>query len=209
MSRGKLIILDGGEGAGKGTVLEELRKVFSSGEVTFTREPGGTLFAEEIRKEKILSNYGGSISPLEIFLWFWLARVDHCRQLIRPSLLSGKHVISDRYDSSTWAYQICAQENHDLAQDFWRMHEALSEKPYMYIYLDVEPVEGLRRAKGRGDINHFDGREIGFHSRVQQGFRQFLGMAKERGICTRIIDANRPLEEVVRESVAVVSTALA
>lgn len=209
MKRGKFIVIDGGEGAGKGTGLNRLKEVFSSDGVVFTREPGGTAFAEEIRREWILSDRVKDQDPLKTFLWFWLARIDHGRELIRPTLASGKHVISDRYDSSTWAYQICAQEHGGLSEDFWAMKESFSVPPHLYIYLDVDPVEGLRRARDRGERNHFDGRDIHFHSKVRTGFLQFLGKMKDFGTHVQVIDANRPIEAVVEETVAIVSTALA
>lgn len=208
MKKGRLIVFDGGEGAGKGTVLNEVKEVFKNDEVVFTREPGGTEFAEEIREKCILSSAAKDQDPVNTFLWFWLARIDHGRNLILPAIEQGKHVISDRYDSSTWAYQICAQDHQDLADDFWAMKGDFSVQPFLYIYLDVDPSEGLRRAKDRGERNHFDGRDIHFHSKVRAGFLQFLGKMKDRGVRTRIIDANRSIDEVVRDSVGVVCTAL-
>lgn len=209
MKPGKFIVIDGGEGAGKGTVLKSLKKELDQSSVVFTREPGGSEFAEEIRREWLLSDRVKDQDPVKTFLWFWLARIDHNRVLVRPSLASGKHVISDRYDSSTWAYQICAQGHRDLGDDFLRMKDMFSVCPHLYIYLDVDPVEGLRRAQGRGDLNHFDGRDIHFHSAVRTGFLQFMGKMSDQKIRTRIIDANKPLEEVVSEALAVVHTALA
>lgn len=208
MKRGRFIVFDGGEGSGKGSVLKRLREIYPN-DVIFTREPGGTPFAEEIRSKWLLSERGKTFSPLAHFIFFWVARAHHVLTLIEPALASGKHVISDRYDSSTWAYQICAQGHGDLAEVFWQMKEALSVMPDLYIYLDVDPHEGLRRAKERGELNHFDGRDINFHSAVRSGFLQFIGKMKDLGIPTLVIDANPPRDEVVEKAVAAVAEALA
>lgn len=210
MKRGKFIIIDGGEGAGKGTVLNKLKEVFQNdSQVIFTREPGGTEFAERIR-ELILSPEAEEASAATLFALFWASRSDHSHRKIGPSIKEGKHVICDRYDSSTWAYQLCAQGNESLVESFWAMREVCSPvKPDLYIYLDVDPYEGLRRAKERGDLNHFDGRNIAFHSKVRAGFLKFFAVMLDKGVRIRVIDANRSQEDVVSEAIAVVSTILA
>lgn len=200
MKRGRFIVIDGGEGAGKGTALRMLKVALPPDKVVFTREPGGSPFAEEIRNLILLSEKGNDADALTRFALFWAARADHGRATILPAISSGHHVISDRYDSSTWAYQICGQENASLKELFWSMREACSTvKPNLYIYMDVDPEEGLRRAKSRGEINHFETLSIDFHTRVRSGFLEFFSIINAQGTRTQIIDANRPLEEVVTQ----------
>ena len=222
MKDGRLIVFDGGEGAGKGTVLARLQKEFPPPEVLYTREPGGTPLAEDIRKI-LLSDDGGQMDPKTQFDLFWAARSDHLQHRIRPALFEGKHVICDRFDSSTFAYQICGHKNWPLKNIFWPMRAAHLDcmpAPF-YIYLDVDPEEGLRRAHGRGDENHFDNQALAFHTRVREGYREFLNLRSPLGhsplelaqidppIDGRIINANLPIDEVVENTIALVRILLA
>jgi dTMP kinase len=197
--RGKFIVVDGGEGSGKGTCLTELRKVLPDGTV-FTREPGGTLVSERIR-ELLKSDINSGSSALTNFLLFWAARSDLIENVIRPALAAGRNVVSDRYDMSTWAYQICGQQNADLQSLFLHIRHLISEdvQPDLYIYLDVLPEEGMRRTAGRGGQDHFDLRDIEFHRRVRAGYLDFV--KRYNGV---VINSNRPLEYVVRDFITTV-----
>lgn len=195
---GKFIVLDGGEGAGKGSVSNELRRVLSPDTTIFTREPGGSFFAEKIRK-LILSDDAESVDALTHFCLFWASRAEHIRVTINPALKSGKNVICDRYDVSTYAYQICGQENHDLEYLFsvMRQHYSKLAIPDLYLYLDIDPENGLARTKNRDENNHFDGRELPFHRLVRQGYFEFF---KNFECNSKIIDAEQPLSVVVEEA---------
>ncbi len=197
-SIGKFIVLDGGEGAGKGSVINELKRILSPATTIFTREPGGSLFAEKIR-DVIFDPEAKSADALTHFCLFWASRAEHIRTTINPALKSGKNVICDRYDVSTYAYQIWGQENHDLEYLFsvMRQHYSKLTIPDLYLYLDIDPEDGLERIKGRGDNNHFDGRELPFHRRVRQGYFKFFKNFERN---SKIIDAEQPLSVVVEEA---------
>lgn len=206
--QGNFIVLDGGEGAGKGTVLERLRAVFPPPKVLFTREPGGSIFGEEVRK-LILSDGGKRADAATMFLLFWAARIDHSYNTIKPAVASGKHVVSDRFDSSTWAYQVYAQENDELRDLFWSLREIMVPiKPALYLYLDVEPEIGLSRAKERGERNHFDERDIKFHTDVRDGFQDFLKLIEGK-THTAIVNASRPIDKVVSDVIKILKPFLA
>jgi dTMP kinase len=200
---GKFIVVDGGEGSGKGTVLAALKEVLPPEKNVFTREPGGTPRAEEIRSV-ILGSEGAS--ALTNFHLFCAARSDHLDHKIRPALSEGKNVICDRYDMSTFAYQIYGQQNHFLRGAFYNERELLGKlaRPDLYIYLDVDVVEGLKRVRGRREENHLDRAPIEFHERVRQGYLEFLKTHPHR-----VIDANRTMEAVKAEFIEVVQSALA
>jgi thymidylate kinase len=131
-------------------------------------------------------------------------------------------VISDRFDSSTFAYQICGHQNWALRNLFWPMRAAHLEytpSPF-YIYLDVDPEEGLRRAHGRGGENHFDNQTLAFHTRVRDGYHKFLSMGSsfhspldlekvDPHINGKIINANLPIDEVVKNTIDLVRSLLA
>ncbi len=196
---GTFIVIDGGEGTGTTTMskdavaaLEQLRIP-----ALWTREPGGSPYAEKIR-ELILSDDAKHADAETMFGLFWAARRDHLNQTVIPALKQGMVVISDRFDSSTWAYQICAQEQRQLIDLFWAMraHYLQGFIPDRYIILDVAPSIALARAKRRvGKQTHFDERELDFHNRVRDGFKEFTHVAPHR-----VIDAGEP-KEVVLEKV--------
>src|SRR5579864_4280814 len=105
MEKGKFIVLEGGEGAGKSTQLRVIKEILGD-DIVITREPGGSPYAEEIRNVILKSTNAGQADAKTHFALFWAARADHMKNTVLPALNAGKHVISDRFDSSTFAYQI-------------------------------------------------------------------------------------------------------
>ena len=101
--RGKLITLEGVDGAGKSThlvhVVEQLRA--HGHEVMVTREPGGTPLAERLREMLIRD----PMDPLAETLLLFAARADHVARVMRPALEAGKWVVCDRFTDATAAYQ--------------------------------------------------------------------------------------------------------
>lgn len=209
---GKFIVIDGGEGSGKGTVIESLKQMFSREEVIFSREPGGSPMAEKVREVIFSAEAKVANDPLTNFALFWAARASHMKQTVRPTLLSGVSVICDRFDMSTYAYQLHGQmgKSHPdysyLEHLFWEMRSYYcSPDPDLYIYLDVDPEEGLRRIKERNEGNYYDELPLEFHQSVREGYLNFLGPTfnphdPRRAIRDRrIVDANAPLSEVVEK----------
>jgi len=197
--RGKFISLEGGDGVGKSTQITLLGEAINEkwGRCTTTREPGGSAYAEEIRRVILSSEYGGRANAMTMFALFWAARADHIEKTIRPSLLRGCHVITDRFDGATFSYQICGQESHELRELFFQTRRVFVEDagvcPDLYIFLDMDPEEGLRRvAERRGEpMTHFDQRELDFHKRLRVGCREFAGMFP-----SVIINADQEREKV-------------
>ncbi|MEK7208159.1 MAG: dTMP kinase [Patescibacteria group bacterium] len=196
--KGTFIVLEGGEGAGKTAVRKFLAEKLP--DAVFTREPGGTPFAEKIRAVMI-SPEAAEASAETQFALAWAARFDHVRAKIRPALEGGKAVISERFDSATYAYQIHGQEAQHLKPLFFEYKKLLGEcVPDLYILLDVLPAEGVRRAKASGKgIDHFEERDLAFHIRVRAGLIEFL-----KTVPHTIVDANQPLEQVLHEVLALV-----
>ncbi len=179
MMQGQYIVFDGMDGSGKGTQIEFLQKKFI-GTVVFTREPGGTPFAEEIRKIVRDNPLAGKSTPLNNFLLFWAAREELLHNLIVPTRKSGKHVFSDRGDSSTFAYQIYGEANNGLITPFFEMRKLVFEKagrqpPHLYIVFDLpaEVAHSRVMAAGGSKRNHFDTRKLDYYERVRCGFRNF------------------------------------
>lgn len=209
MKKGCFIVFDGGEGCGKSTHLRLIKERFGDSCV-ITREPGGTPFAEALRA-LLLSQDHKAIGSIEQFLAMWAARFNHVRELIVPAVAAGKLVVSDRFDSSTWAYQIAGHEEGFLRHAFEFLREMYLEAmvvPTLYIIFDVPVKVGLARARGRDeDTNHFDEREAAFHERVRAGFLEF---AQEIGAYTDvyILNTDRPKEVVHAELVKVIEAHL-
>lgn len=179
MKSGKYVVFDGMDGSGKGTQMELLHLRFADSAI-FTREPGGTPFAEEIRKIVRDNPLAGKSTPLNNFLLFWAAREELQHNLIVPTLQSGKHVFSDRGDSSTWAYQVDGEENPDLMIPFFEMRKLILETPgrqvpHLYIVFDLpaEVAHARVMAAGGTKRNHFDTRKLDYYERVRTGFRRF------------------------------------
>src|SRR3989344_7639591 len=116
MQKGKFIVIDGIDGSGKGTQVKLLKRALGKNTI-FTHEPGGTPKAEAIRK-LLLERKKEFSTPLADFLLFWAARADHVEKVILPALRAGKNVITDRFDSSTLAFQICAEQAPELKSLF-------------------------------------------------------------------------------------------
>lgn len=206
MNKPKFIVIEGGEGAGKGTMIRRARELFGDS-LVLTREPGGSPYAEEIRRLALNTEGGKHANAHTQFGLVWAARADHLKSTIRPALDAGKHVLCDRFDSSTWTYQICGQEGEELKDLFFQVRALYlgDTAPDLYIYLDVDPAIGLARRKAEegAEVNHFDERPLEFHQKVRAGYLDFLTK-----VPSRIINAERPLEAVVAEFDSVIQSLL-
>ena len=110
--RGKLITLEGVDGAGKSThvpfIATRLREQGRT--VVVTREPGGTPLAEKLR-EMVLKE---PMDALAETLLMFAARADHVRQVIRPALEAGSWVLCDRFSDATAASDTALQAGFTL-----------------------------------------------------------------------------------------------
>lgn len=204
MNKGKLIVLESGEGGGKSTNRKNLiAKLNGRSDVVFTQEPGGTEIGLVIREILLNKKNSGKISPLTELFLFCADRANHCDQIIRPALKEGKIVVSDRFDMSTIAYQIYGRQHEEYEKIFSQINsyakgqEIYGEiKPDLVIYLDIDPKIGLARVNTRGDeITRFEKNEIDFHNRVREGY---LKQAKSQKNW-KIVDASQPEEKVKEE----------
>ncbi len=199
--KGKFIVLEGGDGAGKSTVAAFLKKECSKESVLVTRA-GGSPFGEKVRA-LFVSDGAGTATPESRFALAFAAQADHVRQVVTPALAKGEQVISDRLDASIFAYQVCAEKREEqLAELFWRTRNALflDTVPDLYIFLDVATEEGFNRARKDGrTFDHFEKRPTDFHRRVREGYIEFF-----KQVSHVIVDANRPLETVQKEVLAII-----
>jgi len=201
--KGKLIIIEGGDGAGKGTQIKMLEEYFGDKIIT-TREPGGTPFAEKIRSLALDDELSKDANGKTQFSLMWAARADHMDKLIVPEIRSGRNVICDRFDSSTFAYNVRAQESPELEKLFWVNRTIFlgAYTPDLYIYLDVDAETSNKRQEGVDvEINHFDEKPIEFKDKMRKGMLEFFQYPDIHNV---IIDASRSVEEVHADILKVV-----
>lgn len=203
--KGRFIVIDGCEGAGKTTQMKRLKERYGDA-VVFTREPGGCPYGESIRTLILKDEHAKDADAETLMLLFWAARAEHLHKTVRPALAAGKAVISDRFDSSTYAYQIAGQGHARLERLFLSLRDnVLGElSPDRYIVMDIDPVDGIGRKRsqavgGNDERNHFDDREIDFHSRVRQGYRDFFRLT---GATHQVVDATPSEDDVFDALVA-------
>ena len=193
MGRGRFISLEGGEGAGKSTQLKALAAELRTRglEVVETREPGGSEGAERIR-ELLLTGAEDRWSAKAEALLFAAARTDHVDKVIRPAILAGKWVLTDRFVDSSLAYQGGAG---GLGVEAVRAVNAFGiEEWFPDRTLILALAEGGARARARDDeSDRIGGRPEGYHQKVDLAFRQIAAEEPER---VRIIDASGSPEEV-------------
>ncbi|TSC84608.1 MAG: dTMP kinase [Parcubacteria group bacterium Gr01-1014_17] len=194
--KGKFFVLEGGEGSGKSTQIRKIQEYFGV-RVLITREPGGSPYAEEIRSIILNSKNAGQADAKTHFALFWAARADHLKNTIIPALARGQNVLVDRFDSSTYAYQIFAQKASELKGFFWEMRRFYLGKyvPARYFFLDVKPRVGLsRKQQQTGEkLNHFDERDVQFHTRMRRGLLDFF-----KQVPHSTIDANPQFDTVTK-----------
>jgi len=192
VKKGIFIVLEGGEGAGKSTVASFLRHSLSGKEFLITRA-GESPFGENLRA-LFVSDDADKASPESRFALTWAAQADHTHHIVVPALAAGQHVISDRFDASIFAYQVCGEEAPHMAKLFWDTRATLLREttPDLYIFLDVSVEDGFARLKAHGKkLDHFERRPRDFHERVREGYKEFF-----TNVPHIVVDASRPLEDV-------------
>lgn len=205
----KFIVIEGGEGSGKSSMLMKLKEKLGDKIVT-TREPGGSPYAEAIR-EVAKNNPLAKTAPTETTLCLmFAARYDNLANMIIPTMEKGISIIADRFDASSYAYQIYSQSGGGLEGLFWKLRQRMSLKPDLYIFFDVKPGVGIKRASSRNQsllkdkkYDHFDDREMEFHKKVRAGYLKFF-----KHVPHKIIDANQPIDKVFQDFEKVVESLL-
>ena len=200
MERGKFIVFEGGEGAGKDTQIDLLKEVLPADKFVFTREPGGTDLGVKLRA--LLLERTQTIDDTAEAFMFLADRAQHMAELIRPSLEKGAHVISNRSWLSLIAYQVYGRQQEYLLPFIESAHEHIYRdfEPDLVVFLDIEPEEGLARSKKRGKMNSIDRESLEFHKRVQQGFYKALEKTKN----VKRIDASPSIEAIHNDVYSVV-----
>jgi dTMP kinase len=202
------ITIEGGEGAGKTTHSLLLKEFFENKgfNVFLTREPGGTVLAENVRK--ILLNPSFNVSPISELFLYEAARAQHIQEIIKPALKKNQIVICDRFIDATIAYQGFGRKIDLNTIETLNDIASFNLKPSLTIYLDIQPVFGLSKAKGldkesygkKGD--RIEREKLSFHKNVRKGY---LYQAKKYPKRIRVIkttDDIKYTQQLIREEIS-------
>ena len=207
-TRGLLVAIEGGEGAGKSTQAMRLAAEIGA---ELSREPGGSPIAERIRALLLDPSLGRPAARTELHLML-AARAEHLSALIEPALAAGDHVVVDRFSGSTLAYQgygrglpiAEVQKACDLA--------AAGRWPDLSVLLDLPlDVAQARRAQQRAHLpglrpDRIEAEDLEFHRRGTEGFRQIAAADPAHWV---VIDGSRSADEVATEVLGAVLVRIA
>ena len=199
MARGKFITIEGGEGAGKSTNIAFIRSQLEQQQLSVveTREPGGTVLAEQIRTILLDNKTRNMADDTELLLMF-AARAQHIREVIEPNLQQGNWILCDRFTDATYAYQGGGRGitmSRIAALEDWVQGPL---RPDLTLILDLPVEMGLERAGKRSQPDRFEQEDLAFFNRVRQTYLQRAQAQPQR---YAVIDASPQLEEVQRQIV--------
>ena len=191
--KGIFITLEGGDGAGKSTQIDNIKTYFEERgySVLLSREPGGTHIGEKLR-DILLDRSNSEMDPVTEMLVYAASRAQHVSELVRPALEEGKVVICDRYVDSSIAYQGYGRE---LGDDVAKVNRIATGglTPDITFWLDIDPEEGKRRAKNDGELDRLETENMDFHYRLREGYKALHEAEPER---IKVIDASKSREEM-------------
>ena len=199
MQKGWFITFEGPDGSGKTTISTNVyQKLLTSGlDVIYTREPGGIDIAEQIRGI-ILDPKNTAMDVKTEALLYAASRRQHFVEKVLPAIQAGKIVICDRFVDSSLAYQGVGRGIG--IEEVLSINEFAIEGYYpdVTLFLDIDPIEGLKRISNRHYRDRLDREAEDFHLKVALGYQEVLKRYRHR---MQVLDANRPVEEIVNEAV--------
>ena len=200
--KGKVISFEGGEGAGKSTVIKDVAKTLSDNnmDVFVTREPGGNNISEQIRSVIVDKNNTSICGETEALLYA-ASRAQLIKENIRPLLSKNKTIVFDRFIDSSYVYQgIVRGLGVDAIESINKV--ALNGfMPDVTIFLNIDPEIGLKRIRDNNrEMNRLDLEGLEFHKKVHDGY---LLLAKKYPERIKIVDASKSREEVLLETLKI------
>lgn len=192
MKKGIFISVEGSDGSGKSTQIENIKKFFKDKgiDIVFTREPGGTQIGEILRN-LVLDKNLKEMDDMTEALVYAAARAQHVAQVIKPALNEGKIVICDRFVDSSIAYQGYGRglgESVKIINDF----AIAGCMPDVTFLMKMDPRIGRRRIKA-DQQDRIELEKDDFHIKTFEGYLEL-----ERQYPDRIvgIEASRTIEEI-------------
>ncbi|KEZ21786.1 Thymidylate kinase [Glaesserella parasuis] len=191
--RGKFIVIEGLEGAGKSNAQRVVSETLAAHGIEFitTREPGGTPIAEALRNLWKEGEDGEHTTDKAEVLMIYAARTQLVETVIEPALASGKWVVGDRHNMSSQAYQGGGRGLSELVDKVGSVILGDFE-PDFTIYLDIEPSMGLERARGRGALDRIEQLDIDFFHRTRE---RYVSLIKDNPKAA-LINAEPKIEQV-------------
>ncbi len=190
---------EGIEGCGKSTQIRLLSEFLKQQgfSVHLTREPGGSSIGRKIRKLLLDRRNEQLVSMAELLLYA-ADRAQHCEEVIRPLMQSGKIVLCDRFMDATTAYQEGGRRLPSKLVSNMNRLAAGGLIPRFTFLIDCPVSVGLSRARKRAERAHdyqdrFERIEISFHERVR---RRYLKIAREEKKRLIVIDGSQSIEQV-------------
>ena len=196
------IILEGGEGPGKGVQKKLLQQALEAlgFKVLQIVEPGGTDVGLAIRTV-LLNRLDLNPLPLTEVLLFFAARAQQVLEVTRPALEKGYIIISDRSFYSTYVYQGYVQGMSLRVLKFLTRLVMGKTNPDRVILLDIPPEIGLARKNKQEELNRLDMKSLAYHRKVRKGY---LLLAKKEPKLWRVIDAEQSIEAIHAQILAIV-----
>jgi dTMP kinase len=200
-----LITVEGVEGSGKSTQCARLASYLGGlgHEVVRTSEPDGTPLGLRVRA--LFEADGPTPTALSQTFLFMAARREHVTRVVSPALARGAVVISDRYADATVAYQGYGQGMDVQTIRELNMLATGGILPDLTLVLDLDPVEGMRRIRGRA-LDAFEKMDLAFHRRVREGYLEIARGDKSRVL---VLDAARDPDVLHADVVRAVNELLA
>lgn len=197
--KGIFIALEGPDGSGKSTVIKGIRKYFENKGVNIveTREPGGTIIGEAIRRI-LLDNRNKNMLPETEALLLAAARGQHVKEKIIPAIESGKVVLCDRFILSSLAYQGVGRglgiEEVRMINDF----AIKGIRPDLTLFFHVDPETTLHRKTHKKGGDRLETEGLSFHRKVYNGYLEILEKYSDN---VKTIDATKSKSEVLDQSI--------
>jgi dTMP kinase len=201
VKRGQFVTFEGGEGAGKSTLVSSLATYFKAKGVSVlvTREPGGTPLGERVRSW-LLDPAIGKVAPETELALFLASRSENVHTVIAPALEQGKLVLCDRFNDSSVAYQGHARGlGIDVVEEVSSFF-CRGLIPDLTLYLDIDPVRGLARRKQVSSVDRMEQEETSFHECLRQGYLEIARRHQDRFV---ILNAERSAESLLREALRI------
>lgn len=192
---GKMVCIEGVEGAGKSSAIDCVKDTLSElgvSDMISTREPGGTPIAEKLRELICFGCDDEAPTAYSETLLFYAARSQLLEQVIKPALHRGQWVVADRHNLSTYAYQGAGRGCSMELLETLAMFCLQGFKPDLTLYLDLPPDIGLARIQKRKAIDRIEQEDVVFFERIREAY---LSFAKEDESIV-LIDASQPIDRV-------------
>ena len=199
MKAGLFITFEGLDGTGKSTQLHRAVQFLRERghRVRVTREPGGTRTGERVR-DILLASRTGKLAPLAELALMYAARAQLLEEVVRPALARGEVVVSDRYNTASFAYQGYGRE---LGMATVRAFDRVicgKTQPDLTIILDLDPERALARAQGRDTRrrsrhDRFEQQSLAFHKRVRAGY---VALARSAPGRIKLVRADQSIPEL-------------